>query len=182
MAVSVFPAAAASPYGGTIAAIGFQQGGSTGTVTFTGLDAYKRVVIYFQGIDSNASGSLLVRINSDSNDNYGFEGIQVNSSGTSTPNNAVRANGINLGGMNASGPNNTDGVGIITFENSNSAGYKVGDFSATLRDNGGTRTCRQNSFIWTSTAAISSVLFVNTGGTFNVQSGTTAGFYAIGYN
>jgi hypothetical protein len=181
MGISVFPEpAGASPYGGTITNLGVVQGGGTSTVTITGLGAYKRVVIYWQGIDSNGSTNFRFRINSDSNDNYAFEGVQYATSVASIA--AVRANAAYLAALNGSGPNGSDATGVLILENSNSNAYKIGNFSSTAVNNSGTRFTRQNSFIWTSTAAITSVSFINDSSTFNVQSGTTAGFYAIGYN
>jgi hypothetical protein len=165
----------ASPYGGTVTNLGYVSGNGVNTVTFSSLTGYKRLVLFWQGIDSSTSANFRVRLNSDTGSNYAQSGMNFFDT-YSARYVDVRATSLFLGGMGASA-NNTDGAGMLELFDSNSGGYKMGSHFSTSR-NGYTSQGYDTRFIWTSTSAISTVTIYNDGGNF-VTSGT-GGFYLKG--
>ena len=175
---SIVQANAGSPYSGTITNLGFQSGNGATTVTFSSLGGYKKVVIHWMGADTTNSTNVRIRINGDTGANYAAYGRNNTSSGVTSPNRAVRSDNIYMQST-GSGVNNSDFSGRLTLLDSNSGAYKIGNVEHNGYD-GGTGIHGDKSWIWTSTAAITSVSIYLQAGTFTTSG--TAGFYAIGYN
>jgi hypothetical protein len=165
----------ASPYGGTVTNLGFVSGNGVNTVTFSSLTGYKKLVLFWQGIDSATSSNFRVRLNTDVSANYAQSGMNFFDQYSSRYVD-VRSTNIFLGSMGVNA-NNTDGAGILELFDSNSGGYKMGSHFSTSR-NGFTSQGYDTRFIWTSTSAINTITIYNDGGNF-ITSGA-AGFYLKG--
>ena len=172
---SIVQANAASPYGGTITNLGFVSGNGVNTVTFSSLTGYKKLVLFWQGIDSTGSSSFRIRLNSDSGNNYAYTGVEFQNT-SNNRNVGVRQTSIYLGGM-GTGANNCDGSGMLELFDTNSGAYKTGTNFATSY-NGFSAYAYDWRVLWASTAAISSITISNDSANFTTTG--TGGFYLKG--
>lgn len=167
----------ASPYGGTVTH-SYAQGNGASTYTFTGLSSYKYIKIVWAFLVGSLSETQLgITINGDTTNKY-MAVINKSRADTGTP---TIVTGINTK-INLETVRNdyTQANGVLTIPNSNSGAIKqysmVSGFNNTATD-----IIQDYTGAWLNTAAISTLTFTLTGGTFvNNQAG--AGFYLIGIN
>jgi hypothetical protein len=167
----------ASPYGGTVTH-SYAQGNGASTYTFTGLSSYKYIKIVWAFLVGSLSQTQLgITINGDTTNKY-MAVINKSRADSATPELVIGINTkINLEVIRN---DYTQSNGILTIPNSNSGAIKQFTMTSSF-NNTSTDIIQDVSGAWLNTAAISTLTFTLTGGTFvNNQAG--AGFYLIGIN
>lgn len=143
-------------------------GSATSTVEFTSIDStYSSLQLRIYSLSSTANWNKL-QFNSDTGSNYTYHQLEGNGSGG----NAVAASATSQTSIQYAYSYSTTNplaaiIDILDYTNTNK--YKtVRIFSG--NDNNGNGNVQYSSGLWLSTNAITSIKFINTSGSFNVNS------------
>jgi hypothetical protein len=174
-AINSSVASNASPYGGTVTH-SYARGNGAATYTFSGLSGYKYLRVTWAGITCTANGvGVSILINNDFSTSYTAM-IHKKRADSATPSLEFGFNNkINLETILSTG---TKQNGVLIIPNSNSAAIKNYTMTNSF-NNTATDIMQDYTGAWMNTAAISSITFSVTSGTFD-NATTNAGFYLIG--
>lgn len=153
---------------------------ATTSITFSSLGSYTDLFIIASTNGSRATygGDFHIRFNSDSGANYNQSFIRSQSTSTNTSSYAT-LNEINLGGT--LGGNGTSNFSLYYCFIPNYRNTSVDKTIHAFNAGAGTEFTQQDYTIgrWDNTAAITSITFLNGGGTYYFQAGTTISLYGI---
>lgn len=148
-------------------------GSDTATINFTSISgSYTDIVLIFNGNSTNANaGSLYIRFNGDSGNNYSL--TQLYGDGTSAA--AFRnSNTSNLNGIGINSTSQSPSMGIAHFQNySNTTTYKT----VLLRNSMYQAEASVSASLWRSTAAINQITLSLASG--SIKAGSIATLYGI---
>jgi hypothetical protein len=153
---------------------------ATATVTFSSLGSYTDLVIIASTNGSRATygGDLHFRLNGDSGANYVMNFLRSQSS-SATASSYTGLTEINLGGT-------MGGDGSLNFSlyYCHLSNYRNTSIFKTIHAfcNGAGSQFTQGDYtigMWKSTAAVTSMTFLNGGGSYNLNTGTTISLYGI---
>jgi hypothetical protein len=166
----------ASPYGGTVTH-SYAVGSGASTYTFTGLSSYKYIKIVWAFLVGSVNAEVGITINGDTTNKY-MAVIHKKRGDSGTPDIVTGINTkINLETVRN---DYTQANGVLTIPNSNSGAIKQYSMVSGF-NNTAINIIQDYTGAWLNTAAISTLTFTLTSGTF-VNNQTGAGFYLIGIN
>ena len=159
----------AAPAGGGLNYVAINSGGTalTGasTITISGISNLENLLILVTGGSTASTGSITLRINSDSGSNYAYQGFRTyvgTANGTGTPISAMSATSFNILNSGSSSDTFVFGTHIFGckstgFKTINSLSAQVSNVDQSMQING----------IWLGSAAVTSVSLVSNAGNWD---------------